>query len=128
MPEPTTPYPRTAIFAITNFGKSVVTSNKEMVAAKGAELLETAKEHKVNFFFEASVGDLILILALCAAYQLYLRVIAVAVLNVLKSYFSYSLRMNAVRINMLSERQRSELSAASESSAALIISGCARTA
>lgn len=37
-------------------GKSVVTSNKEMVAAKGAELLETAKEHKVNFFFEASVG------------------------------------------------------------------------
>lgn len=37
-------------------GKSVVTSNKEMVAAKGAELLETARENKVNFFFEASVG------------------------------------------------------------------------
>lgn len=37
-------------------GKSVVTSNKEMVAARGAELLETAKRNNVNFFFEASVG------------------------------------------------------------------------
>ena len=36
--------------------KSVVTSNKELVAAKGAELLKIAKEHDVNFFFEASVG------------------------------------------------------------------------
>ena len=37
-------------------GKSVVTSNKELVAAKGAELLKIAHEHNVNFFFEASVG------------------------------------------------------------------------
>lgn len=37
-------------------GKSVVTSNKELVAAKGAELLATAKKNNVNFFFEASVG------------------------------------------------------------------------
>lgn len=37
-------------------GKSVVTSNKELVAAKGAELLRTAREHGVNFLFEASVG------------------------------------------------------------------------
>ncbi len=37
-------------------GKSVVTSNKELVAAKGAELLRIAGEHNVNFFFEASVG------------------------------------------------------------------------
>ncbi len=37
-------------------GKSVVTSNKEMVAQKGAELLGIAKEKNVNFFFEASVG------------------------------------------------------------------------
>ncbi len=36
--------------------KSVVTSNKELVAAKGAELLQIAKENNVNFFFEASVG------------------------------------------------------------------------
>ena len=37
-------------------GKSVVTSNKELVAAKGAELLKIASEHNVNYFFEASVG------------------------------------------------------------------------
>ena len=37
-------------------GKSVVTSNKELVAAKGAELLAIAKENNVNFLFEASVG------------------------------------------------------------------------
>lgn len=37
-------------------GKNVVTSNKELVAAKGAELLKIAKERNVNFFFEASVG------------------------------------------------------------------------
>ena len=37
-------------------GKSVVTSNKELVAAKGAELLRIAQEKNVNFLFEASVG------------------------------------------------------------------------
>lgn len=37
-------------------GKSVVTSNKELVAAKGDELLEIAKNHNQNFLFEASVG------------------------------------------------------------------------
>ncbi len=37
-------------------GKSVVTSNKELVAAKGAELLKIAAENNVNFLFEASVG------------------------------------------------------------------------
>ena len=37
-------------------GKSVVTSNKELVAAKGAELIKIAKEKNVNFLFEASVG------------------------------------------------------------------------
>ena len=37
-------------------GKSVVTSNKELVAAKGFELLELAKKNNVNFLFEASVG------------------------------------------------------------------------
>jgi homoserine dehydrogenase len=37
-------------------GKSVVTSNKELVATKGAELLKIARENNVNFFFEASVG------------------------------------------------------------------------
>lgn len=37
-------------------GKSVVTSNKELVAAKGAELIQIAKSNNANFFFEASVG------------------------------------------------------------------------
>lgn len=37
-------------------GKSVVTSNKELVAKKGSELLRIAKEHDVNYLFEASVG------------------------------------------------------------------------
>lgn len=37
-------------------GKSVVTSNKALVAKHGAELLEIAKEKKLNFLFEASVG------------------------------------------------------------------------
>lgn len=37
-------------------GKSVVTSNKELVASHGAELLQIAKETNANFLFEASVG------------------------------------------------------------------------
>jgi len=37
-------------------GKSVVTSNKELVAAHGAELLSIAKENNTNFLFEVSVG------------------------------------------------------------------------
>ena len=37
-------------------GKSVCTSNKELVAAYGAELLKIAGEKNVNFLFEASVG------------------------------------------------------------------------
>lgn len=37
-------------------GKSVVTSNKELVAVKGAELIAIAQEKNVNFLFEASVG------------------------------------------------------------------------
>ncbi len=40
-------------------GKSVSTSNKELVAAKGAELLAIAKKNSCNFFFEASVGGAI---------------------------------------------------------------------
>ena len=37
-------------------GKSVVTSNKELVAEKGAELIKIARQKNVNFLFEASVG------------------------------------------------------------------------
>lgn len=37
-------------------GKSVCTSNKELVAKYGAELIAIAKEHDRNFLFEAAVG------------------------------------------------------------------------
>ena len=37
-------------------GKSVVTSNKALVAKHGAELLAIAKEANINFLYEASVG------------------------------------------------------------------------
>ena len=37
-------------------GKSVVTSNKALVAAYGPELISIAREKNINFFFEASVG------------------------------------------------------------------------
>mgnify|MGYP000947425649 CR=1 FL=1 len=37
-------------------GKNVTTSNKELVATYGTELLKIAKENNVNYMFEASVG------------------------------------------------------------------------
>lgn len=44
------------VSACLKAGKSVVTSNKELVAEKGYELLKTAESNNVNFLFEASVG------------------------------------------------------------------------
>lgn len=49
----------TFVKACLEKGKSVSTSNKELVAAKGDILLKTAAEHNCNFFFEASVGGAI---------------------------------------------------------------------
>jgi homoserine dehydrogenase len=46
------PYVRAALES----GRSVCTSNKELVATYGAELLALAKEHRCAFLFEASVG------------------------------------------------------------------------
>lgn len=37
-------------------GKSVITSNKELVAKHGCELMALAEEHGANYLFEASVG------------------------------------------------------------------------
>ena len=37
-------------------GKSVVTSNKDLVAAYGEQLLEIAARNHVDFFYEASIG------------------------------------------------------------------------
>ena len=47
------------VLSCLNKGKSVCTSNKELVAKKGAELLKAAKEHNCNFMFEASTGGAI---------------------------------------------------------------------
>ena len=44
------------VSSLLKAGKSVVTSNKELVAQKGYELLTLADENNVNFLFEASVG------------------------------------------------------------------------
>lgn len=44
-------------------GKSVVTSNKELVAKHGHELLAAAREHGVHYCFEASVGGGIPVIA-----------------------------------------------------------------
>jgi len=44
------------VLACLQAGKSVVTSNKELVAAKGYELMQAAKANNANFLFEASVA------------------------------------------------------------------------
>ena len=46
----------TFVKAMLEVGKHVTTSNKALVAAKGAELIALAKEKNVNFMLEASVG------------------------------------------------------------------------
>ncbi len=46
----------TFVKAMLEAGKHVATSNKNLVAAKGAELIKIARDHGVNFQFEASVG------------------------------------------------------------------------
>ena len=50
--EPAYTFTKKALMA----GKSVCTSNKELVANHGAELIRIAAEHQCNYFFEASVG------------------------------------------------------------------------
>lgn len=50
--EPAYTFTKKALLA----GKSVCTSNKELVANHGAELIKIAAEHRCNYFFEASVG------------------------------------------------------------------------
>lgn len=50
--EPAYTFSKRALMA----GKSVCTSNKELVANHGPELMALAKENKCNYLFEASVG------------------------------------------------------------------------
>ena len=46
----------TFVKAMLEAGKHVTTSNKALVADKGADLIKTARDNNVNFLFEASVG------------------------------------------------------------------------
>lgn len=46
----------TFVKAMLEAGKNVTTSNKALVAERGAELIALAREKHVNFLFEASVG------------------------------------------------------------------------
>lgn len=50
--KPAYEYSKAALLA----GKNVITSNKELVAEHGTELMAIAKENNVNYLFEASVG------------------------------------------------------------------------
>ncbi len=50
--EPAFSFTKTAL----EHGISVCTSNKELVAARGTELMETARRHGASYLFEASVG------------------------------------------------------------------------
>ncbi len=50
--KPAYEYSKAALLA----GKNVVTSNKELVAEHGTELMAIAKKNSVNYLFEASVG------------------------------------------------------------------------
>ena len=50
--EPAFTFTKRALMA----GKSVCTSNKELVATHGTELLALAREHQVSYLFEASCG------------------------------------------------------------------------
>lgn len=76
-------------------GKSVVTSNKELVATYGSELLETAKKNNVNYMFEASVGGGIPIirpLNRCLAANNIIRI--AGILNGTTNYILYQMITN----------------------------------
>lgn len=47
---------RTMILEALRAGKNVVSANKDLIAEHGEELLETAKEYNVDFYFEAAVA------------------------------------------------------------------------
>jgi len=62
--EPAYTFSKQAIMA----GKSVITSNKSLVAEHGPELMELAKKYNVSYLFEASVGGCIpIIRPLCVS-------------------------------------------------------------
>lgn len=47
---------KTYILQALRQGKGVVSANKDLIASHGREIFDTAAEHEVDFYFEASVG------------------------------------------------------------------------
>lgn len=47
---------KTYILQALRHGKGVVSANKDLIASHGREIFDTAAEHGVDFYFEASVG------------------------------------------------------------------------
>ena len=89
-------------------GKSVVTSNKELVAAHGCELLKLAGERGVNYLFEASVGGGIPIIrpvAQCIAANMINEIYGI--LNGTTNYILTEMEKNDAEFeNALSDAQR----------------------
>ncbi|MGN0162956.1 MAG: homoserine dehydrogenase [Candidatus Ornithomonoglobus sp.] len=76
-------------------GKSVVTSNKELVATYGSELLEIAEKNNVNYLFEASVGGGIPILRPLSRCLAANNIIKIAgILNGTTNYILYQMIKN----------------------------------
>ena len=77
-------------------GKSVITSNKELVATYGSELIEIAGQKKVNYLFEASVGGGIPVLrplACCLAANNIKKI--AGILNGTTNYILYQMITNS---------------------------------
>ncbi|MBQ3425985.1 MAG: homoserine dehydrogenase [Clostridia bacterium] len=82
-------------------GKNVVTSNKELVATYGSELIATAKENGVNYLFEASVGGGIPVLrplACCLAANNIKKI--AGILNGTTNYILYQMITNSKSFDM----------------------------
>ncbi|MGN0183439.1 MAG: homoserine dehydrogenase [Candidatus Ornithomonoglobus sp.] len=76
-------------------GKSVVTSNKELVATYGSELLTIAEKNNVNYLFEASVGGGIPILRPLSRCLAANNIIKIAgILNGTTNYILYQMIKN----------------------------------
>ena len=88
-------------------GRSVVTSNKELVSLKGPELIELARENKVSYLFEASVGGGIPIirpLTQCLAANEVYEI--TGILNGTTNYILTSMKKDGITFNDALEKAR----------------------
>ena len=102
--EPANTFVKKALLA----GKSVVSSNKALVAKCGADLLKTARSNHVNFLFEASVGGGIPILRALESSLTGDEIEAVTgILNGTTNYMQKQIRLPMWKAMMPAERLRS---------------------